>query len=53
MYFLHSELAISQFLTNLSLPWKQSLPWIFQAKGEDTLPPPPRLVRHWLLVTLE
>ena len=30
---------LSGFLSNLSLPWKQSLPWIFQAGGA-TAPPP-------------
>jgi len=29
-----------RFFRNLSLPWKQSLPWIFQAGGAAALPPP-------------
>ena len=29
---------LSVFLSNLILPWKQSLPWIFQARGRS--PPP-------------
>jgi len=40
---------LSGFLSKLRLPWKQSLPWIFQA-GRVAAPTAPRLVRHCLQV---
>ena len=38
----------SGFLSNLRLPWKQSMPWNFSSPGEA--PAPPRLVRLWIQV---
>jgi len=41
VHWIHYIFHLPRFLSNLTLPWKQSWPWIFQAGEGDRPPRPP------------